>query len=81
MPALVIAIAENQIGVAQHGEKNNIDRYLGESKFVSEQIIRAELLDFLNSSRTSEETRLKAMNLVDGQGVKRVTRMIMDNNI
>lgn len=81
LPALVIAIAENQIGIAQQGEKRNIDKYLGESKFVNEQIIRDELLDFLKSSRISEATRQKAMNLVDGEGVKRVTRMIMDNNI
>lgn len=78
LPALVIAIADNQIGIAQQGEKRNIDRYLGESQFVSVQRIQKELITYLDYPQLVEIKRQMAMALVDGEGAKRVSRIITD---
>ncbi|OMF91054.1 UDP-2,4-diacetamido-2,4,6-trideoxy-beta-L-altropyranose hydrolase [Paenibacillus sp. FSL R7-0337] len=81
LPAFVIAIADNQIGIAQQGEKRNIDRYLGESCFVTEQRIKEELAIFLKSPNNCGKKRESAMNLVDGKGVKRVVAILTDMNM
>jgi UDP-2,4-diacetamido-2,4,6-trideoxy-beta-L-altropyranose hydrolase len=80
LPALVIAIADNQIGIAKQSEKRNIDRYLGKAHSVSEQKIKDELLTYIELPYLLEERRQNAMNLVDGEGVKRVARIITDSD-
>jgi len=81
LPALVIAIADNQIGIAQQCEKRKIDKYLGESCFVSEDILSKEVLAYLSSPQYDKKVRQEAaMSLVDGKGVSRVARIVMDHN-
>ncbi|MNW44050.1 UDP-2,4-diacetamido-2,4,6-trideoxy-beta-L-altropyranose hydrolase [compost metagenome] len=77
LPALVIAIAANQIGIAEQGEKWKLDKYLGESKFVSDELIRNELEVALRSPQKLKSSSYIAMELVDGKGATRIADILI----
>ncbi|UFJ42528.1 UDP-2,4-diacetamido-2,4,6-trideoxy-beta-L-altropyranose hydrolase [Brevibacillus humidisoli] len=72
LPAIVIAVAENQMALAQNTHQLGIDCYLGRSADVTPERIQLELSNLAeNSSRLMQAGR-RAIALVDGYGVSRV---------
>lgn len=73
LPALSIAVAKNQVQIAEYGELLGIDEYLGESSSVSSTELKERLLKIMNYTSDVWTSRSeKAIKIVDGLGVKRV---------
>lgn len=72
LPSLAIALAENQISIAQSCERAGALIYLGTSSEVSAVEIAARLRELVRKPEALEEMASKARALVDGLGVHRV---------
>ncbi len=78
LATLIISVSDNQVGVAKAVHQMGIARYLGGSHEVNADGIRKELEQVLDNPEVLREMRTKAMNIVDGLGVERVSSMIAD---
>ena len=76
LPAIVIAIAENQINVAKQGDLLGIDYYLGESEKVTEQLISSAFQLWMENYESIERSSSRALQLVDGLGTERVVEVL-----
>lgn len=72
LPAIIIAVAENQINIAKNAERILVDRYLGYSENIAVGHIREALLNSLKQVELLRISRIRAMELVDGQGASRI---------
>lgn len=79
LPGLVIAVAENQLELAQQGQLLGIDRYIGQSESVQEQDITQIVMQTINYSEWLKEARTKAMDLIDGKGASRVVKLLTEH--
>ncbi|OWA36193.1 UDP-2,4-diacetamido-2,4,6-trideoxy-beta-L-altropyranose hydrolase [Saccharibacillus sp. O16] len=78
LPAITIAIAENQIQIAEQGQFLGIDTYLGESENITASSLSSAISDFLQDScEERKERRKKAIQLVDGEGAARVAKVLL----
>lgn len=78
LPALLIAIADNQVAVAQQAESMGLDRYLGESKNVIDADIMNALSAYMNEDHDFiNRSKERVMNLVDGKGAERVVKALL----
>lgn len=76
LPAVTIAIADNQIQVAKTGQDMGIDLFLGESKAVLEKDIRSGLFKLLNDTEHVRKASKLAMEVIDGRGTERVAELL-----
>ncbi|MNW42970.1 UDP-2,4-diacetamido-2,4,6-trideoxy-beta-L-altropyranose hydrolase [compost metagenome] len=72
LPAIVIAIADNQVNVAKQGDLRGIDRYIGESENVTEEEILSNFQNIVANFKDLKQARQLALEIVDGQGAVRV---------
>jgi UDP-2,4-diacetamido-2,4,6-trideoxy-beta-L-altropyranose hydrolase len=79
LPAITIAVANNQIEIAETNAKLGIDSYLGESKYIKSEMIIDAIEQLIISTESLENSSKKAMNLVDGLGKKRVINQIVNS--
>jgi len=78
LPALVIAVADNQVEVAKSGERAGVDRYLGKSEQVGVELIRSTLREAMNDTGWLRHAECTAMEKVDGMGVDRVVNAMFE---
>ncbi|WP_340005373.1 UDP-2,4-diacetamido-2,4,6-trideoxy-beta-L-altropyranose hydrolase [Paenibacillus sp. FSL K6-0276] len=77
LPAIVIAIADNQIEVANYGQSIGIDKYIGVSSLVTEADITRSIRQLVHPATWLREARELAMESVDGNGVSRVVNYLI----
>lgn len=77
LPAMVIAVADNQIEIAKQGECRGIDIFLGESRLVSAEMISSTFLKLIRNKAYICQARSKAWRVVDGKGANRVVDFLL----
>ncbi|WP_090868308.1 UDP-2,4-diacetamido-2,4,6-trideoxy-beta-L-altropyranose hydrolase [Oceanobacillus limi] len=75
-PAILTAIAYNQIEICENVQQLGIDQYIGFSDDVSHQTIELEVRNMIDGFSKSQQLRAKAKKIVDGQGKERVVRVL-----
>jgi len=78
LPALVSAIAFNQIAIAEAAAKSGVCLYLGVSQDVNPQQIQESVEELLKHPNIAVDLSKQAMNLVDGEGVARVSNVLLE---
>lgn len=78
LPSLIIALAENQVAIAEQAARRGIARYLGPSRAVDLIDIREHLQDLLSRPETLADMSRQAWALVDGEGTGRVVQAMHD---
>lgn len=76
LPGIVIAIADNQLEVAQQGHLLELDEFIGLSKTVRVEDVTQTFKRIIKSKRWLQNARRKAMMIVDGKGVSRVVEFL-----
>jgi len=76
LPSLMFAIADNQIPIAEGIEKLGAGKYLGTFSDKSLGRLGEELSEYLQDSKKLHDQSAKAMEIVDGLGVDRVTEQL-----
>lgn len=77
LPAITMAVAKNQIDIATHMSQMGIDLYLGESRNVGSFVIQKTFKEAIMNSEKIYKASVKAMELVDGEGVFRIMSKII----
>lgn len=72
LPSIVIAIAENQIGISKGLDSVGVVRYLGEYQDVSPDDIGSALQDFIFDEDLVVKMGQRAGSLVDARGTERI---------
>jgi len=72
LPAIVISVADNQINIAYSADKAGVVSYLGESSNVKVSELTNKIVSTLSSTNSISCMSIKALNLVDCNGVMRV---------
>lgn len=78
LPALVVAIAENQISIAQATHNQGCLFYLGESKNITEATINHALKRYIDEPVLLSEMSIKALELADAFGCQRVVQRLKE---
>ena len=76
LPSILIVIAENQVDIARNLGNDGIIVNLGWYKNVEQIDIKNQIENLLNNFSKRKNMSLKAMEIVDGRGVTRVTEKI-----
>lgn len=76
LPALIIAVAFNQVAIAKASSQSGVGIYLGESSQISSVAIKEKLAEILKNPNIVKEMARSARKLVDGLGVSRVCNII-----
>jgi UDP-2,4-diacetamido-2,4,6-trideoxy-beta-L-altropyranose hydrolase len=79
LPAITIAVAKNQIQLAEDVIPLGIDFYLGESKDVTIEMIVDQINILLNSASNIFAKGEKAKKIVNGEGASKVAMEIIKN--
>lgn len=77
IPTAVIAIAQNQIEIAEHLGRIGLIYYLGYDRELTDQVITENLKLFFTDSQRRESCRYDGLSLVDGLGASRAVDEIM----
>jgi len=77
LPAIIIAIAENQINISKALSNAGAGIYLGTSKQVTKEMIAQSIANVMKSSEVMINISKRARSLVDGNGVSRVITCMM----
>jgi UDP-2,4-diacetamido-2,4,6-trideoxy-beta-L-altropyranose hydrolase len=77
LPTIVISIAENQQPACEALSADNLIDYLGHVDEVSSKLIRDCVLSFVNNSDLLRDLSERGMKLVDGNGVLKVTKIMI----
>jgi len=72
LPALLVALAENQIDIAKGLDLYGASVYIGTLEKASPQVLRNEIVSLLSSLNRFQALSEKAYLLVDGLGIDRV---------
>ena len=72
LPALLIALADNQINIAKALDLFGACIYVGSLKATSVAIMRSAIVSLIKTQDRLNELSKKAYSLVDGLGVDRV---------
>lgn len=78
LPSLLISVAENQVPIAREAEQLGIGKYLGSAEEVTVAQIKDEVELLLDKPDLLAGMRQRALDLVDGKGVERVGRVLLD---
>lgn len=70
LPSLVVTVAENQVNIADSADKAGVLSYLGKSSEISHTRLHQEIIATLSNENILQNMSNKALNLVDGGGVK-----------
>jgi UDP-2,4-diacetamido-2,4,6-trideoxy-beta-L-altropyranose hydrolase len=76
LPTIVMAVAENQIAVAQALEEEKAIRYLGLAEHVSNATLMQAITELLDNHSARQEMSANGKRLVDGEGASRVADAI-----
>ncbi|WP_243388199.1 UDP-2,4-diacetamido-2,4,6-trideoxy-beta-L-altropyranose hydrolase [Bacillus kexueae] len=79
LPAILIAVAYNQIEICEAISELGIDYYLGKSEEVSDKDIINSLERFHRGDINLQKTSIKAQKIVDGKGKFRVINELIKN--
>jgi UDP-2,4-diacetamido-2,4,6-trideoxy-beta-L-altropyranose hydrolase len=74
LPALLVALAENQIDIAKGLDLYGASVYVGTSDKASTQVLRSEIVSLLSALNRFKALSKKAYSLVDGLGTDRVRK-------
>ena len=74
LPALLVALAENQINIAKDLDRYGACTYIGSAKSASAEILQNAIGKLLNAPNQLRALSEKAYSLVDGMGADRVCR-------
>lgn len=74
LPALLVAVANNQVNIAKALDLYGACIYVGTYKTASTSIMRSAVVTVLNNQALTERLSRKAYSLVDGLGVSRVCK-------
>ena len=74
LPALLVALADNQINIAKALDLFGACIYAGTSKATSDTVIRNAIISLISSPEKLMQISNKAYSLVDGLGAERVCR-------
>ena len=74
-PAILTAIADNQIALCENVKTLGIDQYLGVSELVTEHNMKEAIISFLEKNDLNHLSR-KSKNIVDVNGKSRVLNML-----
>lgn len=72
LPSVVIAVAENQVEIAESLSKRRLIKYLGRHSEVSSLDIKNAVEDFLDDSGYRSRMSLESKKVLDGKGAARV---------
>ncbi|MEB3245542.1 MAG: UDP-2,4-diacetamido-2,4,6-trideoxy-beta-L-altropyranose hydrolase [Vampirovibrionales bacterium] len=78
VPALVVAIAANQIELCEAVAAERAQLYLGEARLLTETAFLAALAGFINAPQQRQQMAEAGMALVDGLGAHRVARRLLE---
>lgn len=78
LPALVVSVADNQVGIAKGVEQANGHRYLGMCSKVSATMLTAAIIAARGDPAMLEEMSKAALTLVDTHGTARVVAALKD---
>ena len=76
LPTLTMAIADNQIPIAEGSQLGGFAVNLGKSEWVTPELIARGLEHLLNNPAIVQQMSLAGMRLVDGQGAERVADVL-----
>lgn len=76
LPSIVVTISENQIPLTRDLEKDGYLKWLGNVDQVDENIIHHALLDAIQHTFKLDEQSRKGQELVDGMGIKSITKLL-----
>jgi UDP-2,4-diacetamido-2,4,6-trideoxy-beta-L-altropyranose hydrolase len=79
IPTATIAVADNQVGVAEQMALASASVYLGQSHRFSLPQWSESIADFLSDTQAHTKMRLTSLALVDGKGANRVASLILGN--
>jgi UDP-2,4-diacetamido-2,4,6-trideoxy-beta-L-altropyranose hydrolase len=74
LPALLVALADNQISIAMDLDRYGACIYIGTAKSANTELMRNALTNLLNAPSQLRALSEKAYSLVDGMGADRVCR-------
>ncbi|WP_449599054.1 UDP-2,4-diacetamido-2,4,6-trideoxy-beta-L-altropyranose hydrolase [Paenibacillus sp. Marseille-Q9583] len=77
LPGIVIAIAENQVELAQQSHLLALDEFVGLSSLIEVEDVTRVFKRIINSKEWIRNFRQKAMMVVDGKGVSRVVDLLI----
>lgn len=78
LPALVISVADNQIAIADGGDRAGAHRHLGQSKNVSAAQLTTAIEEFTYEPGILEKMSRSASALVDARGCERVIKTLKE---
>jgi UDP-2,4-diacetamido-2,4,6-trideoxy-beta-L-altropyranose hydrolase len=76
LPAVLVSLASNQVGIAKELDVLGACIYLGSDKVVSMEMIREAIMDLLDHPAQLAALSEKSYSLVDGHGVNRVLQTL-----
>lgn len=76
LPALVIAVADNQVALSRALDDAGCQRYLGAHDHVSEEMLTAEVASAIDGYAQLRAMGERGRELVDGQGTDRVVAVL-----
>jgi UDP-2,4-diacetamido-2,4,6-trideoxy-beta-L-altropyranose hydrolase len=79
LPAIVVTLAENQVAIASELSKQDLVTWLGDQQSLSVDRLREAILDEIGNGERLSRRSKKCLELVDGNGVRRVAELIMLN--
>jgi UDP-2,4-diacetamido-2,4,6-trideoxy-beta-L-altropyranose hydrolase len=78
LPAVTVAVAENQVEVARLSQEMGFAVYLGTPENVTATLIKDTVTDLFNDPEKLKKMSTTGMKLVDGQGVTRVCNALAE---
>lgn len=72
IPNVIITVADNQLNIAKELDKKNVSIYLGKKEEFFPKELKDNLLTLINNSSLREQMIKNGMELVDGNGKKRI---------
>lgn len=78
LPAVIIAVAYNQVAIAKEVDRHGAGIYLGVAENITADQIKEEIEKLLSKPDTIIALSKKAASLVDGQGAERVMKVLKE---
>jgi UDP-2,4-diacetamido-2,4,6-trideoxy-beta-L-altropyranose hydrolase len=78
LPAIIISLAENQVGIAKNLEMAGAAIYLGKSVNVSSDDISDTIVKLHGSPKVLKRMSQRAGSLIDGEGMRRVIERLQE---
>lgn len=72
IPNIIITVADNQLNIAKKFDKRNVSVYVGRKEDFSSKKLKENVLELVNNTSLKNQMANNGMNLVDGNGKKRI---------